>query len=264
MKITVFTGNQPRHVSLIRQLAGVAEEVFAVQECNTLFPGEIADLSRTSPVMQTYFSRVMAAEHAVFGEVGFSPARVRHLAIKSGELNRLERPALAEAMESDVFIVLGASYIEGWLIDELVERRAINIHMGIAPYYRGNSCNFWALYDGNPNLVGATVQVLTKGLDSGAILFHALPRPGAVDPFELAMRAVNAGHRAVVEAIAGDTLFSHEAVAQDRSREIRYTRNADFSDQAAQDFLDRRLNEQDVAGLFERAPERELLRPVYV
>ena len=55
MRVTVFTSNQPRHLSLIERLAGVAEEVFAVQECNTVFPGRVGDFFRKSEVMQRYF-----------------------------------------------------------------------------------------------------------------------------------------------------------------------------------------------------------------
>ena len=44
--------------------------------------------------------------------------------------------------------------------------------MGISPYYRGTDCNFWALYDGNPHLVGATIHYLSEGLDSGDIAYH--------------------------------------------------------------------------------------------
>ena len=47
--------------------------------------------------------------------------------------------------------------------------------MGVSPYYRGTSCNFWAIYDDNPSYVGSTIHLLSKGLDSGDILFHCIP-----------------------------------------------------------------------------------------
>ena len=46
--------------------------------------------------------------------------------------------------------------------------------MGISPYYRGTDCNFWALYDNNSHLVGSTIHYLSKGIDSGPILYHAI------------------------------------------------------------------------------------------
>lgn len=261
MRITVFTSNQPRHLSLIRDLAGIADEVFAVQECNTVFPGLVGDFYKKSQVMQDYFGRVIAAEREVFGGLAFSPANVRHLAIKSGDLNMVDLAVFDEALAADYFVVFGASYIKGPLVEALVARRAINIHMGVSPYYRGNSCNFWAIYDRNPDLVGATIHLLSKGLDSGAMLFHALPRPAPVDPFVFGMQAVRAAHRALVERLREGDIFAVDPVAQDRTREIRYTRNRDFTDEVAAEYLGTQLPPQELARLIAIAPQRELLRP---
>src|SRR4051812_47518585 len=107
MRITVFTSNQPRHLALIESLASIATEVFAIQECNTVFPGQVEDFFRKSPVMQNYFARVIAAEHEVFGPVRFPPANVRQLPIKMGDVSQLDLPALEPALRADVFIVFG-------------------------------------------------------------------------------------------------------------------------------------------------------------
>ncbi len=239
MRITVFTSNQPRHVALIEALTEAADEVYAVQECNTVFPGRIADFFRRSPVMQDYFSRVIAAEETVFGRPRFLPRAAVSLPIKMGDLNGVEMAALAPALKSDVYVVFGASYIKGALCDFLTARRTYNIHMGVSPYYRGSSTNFWAMYDRRPEYVGATLHLLTKGLDSGPMLCHALPAAAAVEPFELGMRAVRAGHRALVERLKLGRLESMEAVPQDKSQQIRYTRNADFTDDVASEYLSR-------------------------
>ena len=178
MKITVFTSNQPRHLSLLKRLAEVAEVVFAVQECNTVFPGQVKDFFNNSQVMQQYFSHVMEAEKEIFGEIGFLPQNVRPLAIKLGDLNRIRLSTMADALQSDVYIVFGSSFIKGDLIRFLVERRAINIHMGVSPYFRGSSCNFWAPFTGHPELIGATIHLLSEKLDAGDMLYHALPKQG--------------------------------------------------------------------------------------
>ena len=98
---------------------------------------------------------------------------IKTLSIKLGDLNMLDRPTLSDALQSDVYVVFGASYIRDWLIDFLVEHRAINIHMGLSPYYRGSSCNFWALYDNNAGYVGATIHLLGKGWITEICFFTA-------------------------------------------------------------------------------------------
>ncbi len=237
MKITLFTGNQPRHVALMESLCEIAESVFVVQECNTVFPGQVEDFHKKSEVMRDYFARVIAAEESVFGKSRFGPSNARQLAIKTGDLNRLSPDVLRPALESDVYVVFGASFIKPPLVDVLVEKRAYNIHMGVSPQYRGNACNFWALQDRRPEFVGATIHLLSKGLDSGPMLFHTLPKPQEVDGFTLGMLAVKAAHRGLIEHLKAGDLATMPAVTQDKSKQIRYTRNADFTDDAASAYL---------------------------
>ena len=251
MKITVFTSNQPRHISLINSLASISDTVYAIQECNTVFPGEVKDFYDNSDVMNTYFQHVRSAEKEVFGSISFLSGNIAHLALKDDDLNKVSQEILAPALQSDVYVVFGASYIKGWLIDYLIQRRAINIHMGISPYYRGSSCNFWAAYDGHPELVGATIHLLGKGLDSGAMLYHALPKAEEVDPFVLGMKAVKVAHESLVERIANGEIFRYESIPQDRSKEYRYTKNCDFTDAVAKDYLDHLLTPEQLKSKLE-------------
>ena len=242
MKIALFTSNNPRHLSLAERLSGIADTVYMVQECTTVFPGKIDDYYRKSPTMQEYFARVIAAERNVFGEPRFLPTNVRQLAFRMEDISLASIDILSPALEADVIIVFGASWIRGPLIDRLIEKKALNIHMGVSPYYRGSSCNFWALYDGNPNLVGATIHMLSKGLDSGDMLYHAKPKNEAVDPFVFGMKAVEAAQKSLVDLIQSSELFMLPTMKQDKAGEIRYTRNAEFTDEVAREYLDRELD----------------------
>ena len=261
MNITVFTSNQPRHISLINDLASISDRVFAIQECNTVFPGEIKDFFDNSDVMNTYFQRVRSAEKEVFGNIKFLTDNVDHLALKSGDLNKLSKDVLAPALNSDMYVIFGASYIKGWLIDYLIEHKAINIHMGVSPYYRGSSCNFWAAYDGHADLIGATIHMLGKGLDSGEMLYHAVPKPEAVDPFVLGMKAVKVAHTSLVTRIASKEILEYAPIPQDKSLEYRYTRNSDFTDLVAEDYLDHLLTPEQVKSKLEARDMSMLEKP---
>lgn len=262
MRITVLTSNQPRHIALIRSLAAVADEVFAVQEVCTLFPGETADFFRKSPIMQTYFSRVRAAEQLVFGAPRFVPRNVQTLSLRMGDLSKVPLDVLAPALQSHVYVVFGASYIRGALCDFLTAGNTYNIHMGVSPYYRGSSTNFWALYDGRPDLVGATIHLLTPGLDSGPVVFHALPAAAPVDPFALGMRAVRSAHAALVEQIARSRLTAMEAVPQNRSLQLRYTRNEHFTDDVAAEYLARVPSPREVLEALQRRDLGQFVSPM--
>jgi folate-dependent phosphoribosylglycinamide formyltransferase PurN len=246
MKITVFTSNNPRHIALAEALSNIADEIHLIQECVTIFPGVVEDFYKRSSVMQEYFRHVIAAERDVFGVPRFLPPNVRQLALRTGDLSLAPLEMLEEALHADIFVVFGASYIRPPLIDVLMGKRTVNIHMGISPYYRGTSCNFWALYDGRPDLVGATIHMLSRGIDSGPILYHAKPKAAAVDPFLLGMQAVAAAQESLVQRIGNGTIFNLEPVTQDRTLEIRYTRNADFNDEVAAEYLARGITAAEV------------------
>ena len=46
------------------------------------------------------------------------------------------------------------------------------MHPGIAPEYRGRYGCFWPIYNQEPEMVGATVHFVDKGIDTGAILLQ--------------------------------------------------------------------------------------------
>mgnify|MGYP000945522013 CR=1 FL=1 len=260
MKITVFTSNQPRHLSLIKDLASIADIVYAVIEVNTVFPGERADFFKKSDVMQTYFSKVIASEKKFFGNIDFLPENVRPLILKSGDLNKVSNTILAPALNSNEYIVFGASYIKGELIDFLVKENAYNIHMGVSPYYRGSSCNFWAAYEKNYDMIGATIHMLSKGLDSGEMLFHALPK-FEENPFDLGMRAVKSAHKGLTENLKTGNLSKFRRIPQDKSKELRYTKNIEFNDTVAADYLSNPTKTSEISDIILNRDIENFLNP---
>ena len=256
MKVTIFSSNQPRHLNLALEFSRVADQVFFVSEVNTVFPGQIEDFFKTSEVMQTYFQKVINSERNIFGDIRFLPNNVRTLIVKSGDLNKLDKIQIIEALNSDIYVVFGSSYIKGWLIDFLVEQRAINIHMGLSPYYRGSSCNFWALYDNNPSYVGATIHLLSKGLDSGPILFHSMSKIKS-NPFEYTMSTVKSAFHSIAERIDDKTIFNINPLLQNKTQEIRYSKNEHFTDNAIINFFKKKID------LFSKDFDASLLKDAY-
>ena len=89
--------------------------------------------------------------------------------------------------------------------------------MGISPFYRGTDCNFWALNDNNPHLVGGTIHYISKGLDPGPILYHAIfPRK----KIHLhTMSTVKSAFISLVEKIE-NKIFNHKPINQDKKRYV--------------------------------------------
>ena len=73
-----------------------------------------------------------------------------------------------------MIILFGSSIIKDFLLSEY-EGRIINMHLGLSPYYRGSSTNFWPLVDALPECVGVTIHHAVLKVDGGRILSQGRP-----------------------------------------------------------------------------------------
>ena len=243
MKITLFTANQARHNYLINLLSSVATEINVVQESRTIFPGIVPGHYPATDTIKEYFSKVINAQKKLFGNsyISVTNKKLNFLPLESGDLTRCSIEYLSDFLKSDIYVVFGSSYIKGELVDFLVNHKALNIHMGVSPYYRGTDCNFWALFDDNPHLVGATIHMLSKGLDSGAILYHALSEIKD-DPFVYTMSTVKSAFHSLAERIKNESIFKYSPEIQNKSKEVRYSKKDQFNEEIVKLFLLKKID----------------------
>ena len=241
MKITLFTSNKNRHNYLINLLSEVSKELFVVQECDTILsvPGHY----QASPIMKKYFENVINAQYQLFGNsyVNNKKKNIKILPMILGDLNQCSINLLSDFLKSDVYVVFGSSYIKGELVDFLIKQKAINIHAGVSPYYRGTACNFWALYDGNPHLVGSTIHLLSKGLDTGPMLYHAMSNL-KTNPFEYTMSTIKSAFHSIAERIKDNSIFKINPVTQDKIKEIRYSKKNEFNEDIVKEYFKKKIN----------------------
>ncbi len=243
MKITLLTSNKSRHNYLVNLLSECCDELFVIQECATIFPGVIPGHYPASETMKTYFQNVNNAQVELFGNsyINSHSNNIKIFPILMGDLNTCSLDNISDFLKSDIYIVFGSSYIKGDLINFLVNAKAINIHMGVSPYYRGTDCNFWALYDNNPHLVGATIHLLSKGLDSGPMLYHAMSN-FKKNPYIYTMSTVKSAFHSIAERIKDKTIFDIDPLYQEKSEEVRYSRKIEFNEKVVNDYLQLDVN----------------------
>ena len=237
----MLTSNYIRHINLINMLSNVCDQLFVIQESKTIFPGFIKSNYTPSSIKTKYFENVMVAQNRIFKDTFIKSNKINILPIQFGDLNHISLDSLNDFLNSDLYIVFGSSFIKGDLVNFLVDKKAINIHMGISPYYRGTDCNFWALYDNNPTMVGATIHLLSKGLDSGPILYHALSNYNE-NPFYYTMSTVLSAFNSIIEKIKDESILKIKPKKQNKNNEIRYSRASDFSDDIIKKFNNMKID----------------------
>ena len=243
MKITLFTANQNRHNYLVNLLSNNCDEFFVVQENRTIFPGIVSGHYPATKIMKKYFENVANAQSKIFGNshINGKNKNIHLFSLQSGDLNKCSIDTLSDFLKSDVYVIFGSSYIKGDLVDFLVKNKALNIHMGVSPYYRGTDCNFWALYDNNPHLVGATIHMSSKGLDSGPILYHTMSNI-KTNPFEYTMSTVKAAFNSIAERIKDKSIFEIEPIVQDKSKEVRYSKKIEFNEKVVKNYFTKNID----------------------
>ena len=234
MNITLITSDQIRHNYLVNLLSNIATKLNVIQEKKIFFSNQ----NKISNLMKNYFLKVDEAQKKIFGNTAIDKKNknIKLLSLENKKLEKCSLNFLSDFLNSDIFIVFGSSFIKKDLVNFLIDHKALNIHLGISPYYRGTDCNFWALFDNNPHLVGATIHLLSKGLDSGQILYHALSEIKE-DPFIYTMSAVKSAFESIAQKIENKTIFEHTPEIQDKSKEIKYSKKNEFNDEVIKKFF---------------------------
>lgn len=241
MKITIFTSNGLRHLYLINKLSKIAK-VSAVIETKTLFPGKLKGFFCKSPQHKKYFDQVNKSELKFFKQSNYLKNIERTFILQQGDLNYLKNKDLTDFMKSDIYIVFGASFIKGWLLKFLKTRKAINIHMGVSPYYKGSSCNFWALYDNNTNMIGSTIHYLSEKLDGGDMIMNIYPNVRYKSGFDYTMRSVLDTHNVIYDLIKSKKIFKMTTKIQDIKKNIRTTKKKEFTQKIIKKFFKDKKN----------------------
>jgi len=243
MKITLFTSNNSRHIYLIKSLLKVCRSLNVVIESKTIFNGKVDGYYKKNKIISNYFQKVEKAQIKYFNNnsIPNTDKKINILPISMGDLNYLNLDSLKNFLSSDLYIVFGSSYIKGKLVNFLIKKKAINIHMGVSPYYRGADCNFWALQDDKPQFVGATIHYLSKGLDSGDILYHALAMPEK-NLFDYSMKTVKSAIHSLCLKIKNKSIMDFKSIKIDKSKQIRYSKKIQFNEKEINKFYKKKLN----------------------
>ena len=234
MKITIFTGASKRHDFLIKSL--INHDLFVIRENKKSYSFLKSKFFKKNKIVKSYFQKVKKSENQVFKNVKINKKKLKLLKnVKFKRINDVKLNEITDYLKSDLYIVFGSSFIKNNLLKFLIRKKCINIHMGISPYYKGSNCNFWAIYDGNYHLVGATIHRLTSKLDGGNILFQTISKRNS-SPFVYSMKNVKSAISLLKKKIDNNTIINLDPKKQNKSKVIRYSKNSDFSEKVIKDY----------------------------
>lgn len=140
-----------------------------------------------------------------------------------------EAVELMRGARADLGVVYGTNIIRESVFG-LPHLGSINLHQGLAPFYRGGPPVFWELYNGERE-VGLTVHFVAAKVDTGAVLLqetvplvyddtHGDDFEAFIEEYTARLRARSA--ELVARAVALIVEGTHEARPQDTTQGKRY------------------------------------------
>jgi len=107
---------------------------------------------------------------------------------------------LIRQKDPDIIAVMGTCLLGKEIISSAPH--TLNLHTGLAPYYRGDSTNLWPIIEGDFGVFGTTVHKLSLGIDSGDIIFTKQPAVYQDDTFgKINSRCIEIGTELMIRAI---------------------------------------------------------------
>lgn len=119
-------------------------------------------------------------------------------------VTNLNHPDSVEAIRHfspDLLVICGTRKLHSEVL-HLAPSGALNIHGSLLPKYRGLMAEFWALYHGSEEAVGATIHYADGGLDTGDIILQRKVDVTSQDTFRsLRFKTTRMGGALMVEAL---------------------------------------------------------------
>src|SRR5690606_26014158 len=106
-------------------------------------------------------------------QTDFSVSSIHNSLLYVSNINNESVKVFLQKKKPDVTICAGTMYIGRKIISSC--KFIINLHNGILPFYKGNQCIFFALYEKEFDKIGATIHLITEQLDGGPVIDFAKP-----------------------------------------------------------------------------------------
>jgi folate-dependent phosphoribosylglycinamide formyltransferase PurN len=129
----------------------------------------------------------------------------------------------------DVVAVYGTSILPASIITR-ARIAAVNLHLGLAPYYRGNHCVEFAFLNDDVENIGASLHLVTERIDGGPIIAQARPVIDVGDDLRIVESKVHAvAHRLLADFVGMVKTGSAFSATSQAEHVGRYYSNAVFT-----------------------------------
>lgn len=192
-KVIILTGTEQRH-TFIRKAISLDKNINVLKsycEDQSEFLGKIIQVNKDISQVTHLKARAKSEEDFFSYFNKLTPDISNPIKIEKGDINKNKYIEEIISLDPDLVIAFGCSLIKPRLINHF-NKRFVNIHLGLSPYYRGSGTNFFPLLNNEPEYIGVTFMYIDEGVDTGEIIHQFRARVVTGDtPHQIGNRLIS-------------------------------------------------------------------------
>jgi folate-dependent phosphoribosylglycinamide formyltransferase PurN len=176
--VLLLSGSHPRHAFVHQAILGAFDVCGAVlMQRESVLPDPPPGIDpHDADNFREHFAARDRVERREFGSVTADDvfASVPTHRCTPRDLNGAESAAFVAERHADVAFIFGVDLI-GEPVRSRLPADAVNLHLGLSPWYRGSATLFWPFYNLQPQFAGVTFHQIVAEADAGEIIHQAVP-----------------------------------------------------------------------------------------
>lgn len=178
-KILIITANQIRH-DYLRYIFGQSNDIEVLRSYVESVSAPDSQTQLEELEVNHFLARTKTEEDFFLGTLNLIDDLSNPYQIEKGEINKPEYIDELSQLKFDFIVTFGCCILKKNFLKEF-ERKIINVHLGISPYYLGAGTNFHSLVNGDFQCTGYTFMFMDEGIDTGEIIHQGRAK---VYPFD--------------------------------------------------------------------------------
>jgi phosphoribosylglycinamide formyltransferase-1 len=173
-KIVLLTGNELRHIYSASFLSSQKniDLKLVIHESNIKLKENI--IYKKDLDIRKHIALRSKTENLFFKKFITKNKRYNSISIKNRKINDDKIINLVKKQDCHYLIAFGCSIISQKFINHF-KGKFINIHLGLAPYYKGSGTNFFPFVNKELQFCGSTIMQISKKIDGGKIIHQTRP-----------------------------------------------------------------------------------------
>lgn len=165
----IITSNNPRH----RYFAKILSKKFNIKLILSEDKGQYySNQKKESQIVREHFYNLEIEEKKVFGNIDWPEIDTK--LIPKNFINSEKIIKQVIDLNPEFIFLFGSSILSETWINKF-DKKIINLHLGLSPYYKGSATLFWPIANNEIECVGATIHLAEKAVDSGKIIARIKP-----------------------------------------------------------------------------------------